>query len=219
MSRPESRTARTRPTRVAALVGAMIGAVALAGCGAGQISQTAEQVAAVNGANASAGSIDVRNALVEFNTAAQGAVIYPTGSSAPLQMSIVNTGQQPDRLLAASSPVASNVEIIGNAEVPGGHVLVVEGAPAGAAASPTAEATGTAIPTPTPAPATPAAPTAASPTAAASGTRTASVVLTNLRQDLQVGPTYPVVLTFERAGDVRVPVPVGNPGIPRQSTH
>jgi copper(I)-binding protein len=224
VSRPESRTARTRPTRVAAIVGAMIGAVALAGCGAGQISQTADQVAAVNGANATAGSIAVRNALVEFDTAATGAAIYPVGGSAPLQMSIVNTGAQPDRLLSASSPVASSVEIVGDAAVPGGQTLVVEGAPAQPAAAPTAAATGTAAPTPTQAPAGPsptaaASPTATAPTTEADGTPTASVVLTGLRQDLQVGPTYPVVLTFERAGSVQVSVPVGNPDIARQDAH
>jgi copper(I)-binding protein len=44
-------------------------------------------------------------------------------------------------------------------------------------------------------------------------------VLTGLRQDLQVGPTYPVVLTFERAGDVQLSIPVGNPDVPRQDAH
>ncbi len=46
----------------------------------------------------------------------------------------------------------------------------------------------------------------------APGTTTAQVVLTGLKQDLKVGPTYPVVLTFQRAGDVTVQVPVANPG-------
>ena len=43
------------------------------------------------------------------------------------------------------------------------------------------------------------------------GTTRAQVVLTGLKSDLQVGPTYPVVLTFERAGSVTLQVPVANP--------
>lgn len=215
MSRPdsrperhaESRAGRTRPARVSTVVGAMIGAVVLAGCGAGQITQTSQQVAAINGANATAGAIAVRNAQFEFDTAAHGAAIYLAGASAPLEMSIVNTGTQADRLVAASSPVASAVEITGDAAVPGGQVLTIEGAPVAVpAAPPAAEATAPALPT--------------TPTVTATGeTRTASVVLTGLRQDLQAGPTYPVVLTFERAGELRVDVPIGVPDTPRVDEH
>jgi hypothetical protein len=43
------------------------------------------------------------------------------------------------------------------------------------------------------------------------GTTRAQVVLTGLKSDLQVGPTYPVVLTFQRAGEVTIQVPVANP--------
>jgi copper(I)-binding protein len=215
VSRPESRTARTRATRVAAVVGAMIAAVALAGCGAGQITQTSEQVAAVGGANATVGAIAVRNAQFEFDTAAEGAAVYPAGATAPLEMSIVNTGGQPDRLVAASSPVASAVEISGDAQVPGGRTLVVAGAPvAQQAAAPEPAAPATATPTPTPA-----APAPTTEAAAPSEPGTASIVLTGLRQDLRSGPTYPVVLTFERAGDVRVDVPIGNPDTPREDAH
>jgi copper(I)-binding protein len=201
------------------VAGAMMGAVALAGCGAGQITQTAEQTAAVNGASATVGQIAVRNAQIEFDTAAADrAPTYAAGANAPLEMVIVNTGDAPDRLVSASSPVASSVQISGETEVPGGLTLVVEGAPA-AAATP-AEPTGTAVPTPTTAPTT-APTTTPAPTTTAPGAagaeRTASIVLTGLREDLQVGPTYPVVLTFERAGDVHVPLPIANPEGPREA--
>ena len=126
MIRPESRTARNRSGRVAALVGAMIGAVALAGCGAGQITQTSDQVAAVAGANATVGPIAIRNARIEFDTAARGAAIYLAGSSAPLDMSIVGTGYEADTLVSASSPVASAVQISGTTTIPGGRTLVVD---------------------------------------------------------------------------------------------
>ena len=228
MIRPESRTARNRSGRVAALVGAMIGAVALAGCGAGQIAQTSEQVAAVAGANESVGPIAVRNARIQFDTAAHGAAVYLAGSSAPLEMSIVNTGNEVDTLVSASSPVASAVQISGTTTIPGGRTLVVAGAPAEATATPTAAAptaTDTAAPAPTPT--TTPAPTSPAPTTAATPTveppfvepGTASIVLTGLRQNLEVGPTYPVTLTFQRAGSVQIPVPVASPDTPRVDAH
>jgi copper(I)-binding protein len=205
-------------------VGALIGAVALTGCGAGQVAQTSEQVAAVAGANATVGPIGIRNARIEYDTAAHGAAIWPAGSSAPLEMNIVNTGPQPDTLVSATSPVASNVEVSGTTTVPGGMTLVVEGTSSQSAtpsaATTTPGATVTAAPTTSAAPTTTAAPSStgaqAEPDFVVRGT--AHVVLTGLRQDLQVGPTYPVTLTFQRAGSVQVDVPVASPDAPRTET-
>jgi hypothetical protein len=42
------------------------------------------------------------------------------------------------------------------------------------------------------------------------------LALSDLRQEIRPGLTYPVVLSFERAGDVRVDLPVANPEVPRQ---
>jgi copper(I)-binding protein len=224
-----SRKLRIRPTGAAVVVGAMIGAAALAGCGAGQITQTSEQVAAVAGASGNAGPIAVRDAVIEFAEDAEGAAIYPVGGAAPLQMSIVNAGPQPDRLVSASSPAAASVRISGIAEIPPGQVVVVEGVPAaaptpttapqatqtaGAAPAPTAGAAPTptaAAPTPTPTAAAPAPTTARVPFE--QGTQ---VVLTGLREEVNAGLTYPVVLSFERAGDVRMDVPVANSVEPRE---
>ena len=41
--------------------------------------------------------------------------------------------------------------------------------------------------------------------------------LTGLREDIQAGLSYEVVLTFERAGQVRVVLPVGYPASPREA--
>ena len=46
--------------------------------------------------------------------------------------------------------------------------------------------------------------------------RFAQVELTGLREDIQAGLSYEVVLTFERAGQVRVMLPVGYPASPRE---
>ena len=81
------------------------------------------------------------------------------------------------------------------------------GAPASEAAAPTGGATSPSgvLPTSEAAAANNTGPSA-------NGTTTAQVVLSGLKQDLQAGLTYPVVLSFQRAGDVTVQVPVGNPG-------
>jgi copper(I)-binding protein len=240
--------------RVVLALGAVAGALALAGCGAGQITQTSSQVSGVGGGSANIGQIAIREAAFAFTGNGKSAVIYPQGGTAPLTMSVVNFGGQDDKLTGASSPAAESVTITGDATIASGRLLLVNGAPAGAPPTPGgAQATaapGSARATPAPgtAPATPApsatqAPGGATATAApggataspapgataaaaaptsgagaapttgplAPGTTTAQVVLTGLKQNLAVGPTYPVVLTFQRAGEVTVQVPVANP--------
>jgi copper(I)-binding protein len=250
----------------------VVGALALAGCGAGQITQTSSQASGVGGASANIGQIAVREAAFAFTGDGKTAAIYRAGGDAPLRMTVVNFGGQVDKLTNVSSPAAAAGRITGDGTIASGRVLLVEGLPPGAPAAPTAgasaQATPGARPTPgasaqatpapgaseqaTPAPsaseqATPAlgpteqaspapnaganpgsrpAPATGGPEAAATavagaaapssgvvepGTTTAQVVLTGLKQDLQVGPTYPVVLTFQRAGTVTIQVPVANP--------
>ncbi|GEL17438.1 copper chaperone PCu(A)C [Pseudonocardia asaccharolytica] len=123
-----SRTERFRPTRFTLVIGAMIGALALTGCGAGQISQTAEQTAAVSGANVTAGDIAVRNAMITFPSGVKPErVIYPSGGSAPVTVVIANSSDIPDKLLSASSPIASSVQLAGETTVPGEQTLVSGG--------------------------------------------------------------------------------------------
>jgi copper(I)-binding protein len=215
-----------RRNRAQLVVGALIAAVAVAGCGAGQITQTSRQVAAVEGANATAGQISLRNAVIEYDEPAHGAAIYPVGGNAPLQMTIVNTGAEVDRLVAASSPVAESVQISGVLRIPGGRALDIEGAPAPVVRVPvegaptTAPATPGAAPTtapPTSAPPAAAEPTpAAQPPAAEGEPGVGNIVLTGLREDVQGGLTYPLILTFERAGELRFDVPVANPDTLRE---
>jgi copper(I)-binding protein len=220
-----------RRNRAQLVIGALIAAVAIAGCGAGQITQTSRQVAAVEGANATAAQISVRNAMIEFDEAAHGAAIYPVGGSAPLEMVIVNAGAEVDRLVAASSPVADSVQISGVLRIPGGQALTIEGAPAELTAQAPGTATPTATPSPTPgasAPTTTAPPTSTPPTSAPEPTQAAAqgepgvghIVLTGLHEDVQAGLTYPLILTFERAGELRFDVPVANPDELREdATH
>lgn len=219
------RTLRIRPT--AAVAGAVLGAVVLAGCGAGQVSQTARQVSAVDGANVTVGSIAVRNAQFVLGEDADAAVAYPRGSSAPLQMTIVNTGGTADELVSVSSPIAGNGEIIGKGEVPAGRTLVAEGLPV---AEPAPSATATA-PTSGAAAGSSAAPSAAAgpPTATPTGSvlptdapdtaGTVQLVLSGLRDDIRSGLSYEVVLTFRQAGPVRLAVPVAGSEAERKDEH
>src|SRR5690242_6986427 len=134
----------------------MAGALALAGCGAGQITQTGSQQSGVGGASANVGQIAVREAAFPFTGDGKTAAIYRAGSEAPLTMTVVNFGGQVDKLTNVSSPVAESGQITGDGTIASGRVLLVEGTPAGAPAA-SAQATPGARPTPgASAPATPA---------------------------------------------------------------
>ncbi len=209
-----SRSPRTRRTGVAA-IGVVIGAIALAGCGAGQITQTSTQVSAVSGAQANVGAIAIREAQFEY-TATPTASVYTRGGNAPLELTIVNSAATDDKLVSASSPVARSVRITGNVTVSGGRVLLVEGQPAPVVAAPVQGTTPTAPPTPSTQPAS-AAPTSAAlaPDAEPTG---ANIVLIGVNQEIRPGLSYPVTLTFQKAGAVTVSVPVGNPTGPRKES-
>jgi copper(I)-binding protein len=127
-----SRSERIRPTRAALVAGALIGALALAGCGAGQITQTAEQQAAVSGANLTTQHIEIRNAEIEFPVGgSQRLAAYTAGSSAPVTVSIANDDDLPDRLLSASSPVAESIRVTGDTQIAAHGALTASTTPGG----------------------------------------------------------------------------------------
>lgn len=211
-----SRTVRTRPaaprkavaprTHAALLAGALVGALALTGCGAGQIAGTAEQQSAVSGSNVNLGSIAVRDAVIAFGEQVEGGAIHARGSDASLGMTIVNEGTEADRLISASSPWASSVEISGVTGIPAGRSIVVQGeAPEPPAPTTAARPSGSASAAPTT--------TAAAAAESEAGTQ---IVLTGLLDDIRAGITYDVTLVFERAGEVVVQVPVGGTEEPRE---
>lgn len=87
-------------------IGVIAATALVSGCAAGQISQTAQQVAAIDGANATVGAISVLN--VHFATpekATPSAVAYPASATATLVLTVSNAGLEADRLVAVSSPV------------------------------------------------------------------------------------------------------------------
>lgn len=136
MSRSEP-SRRSRAGAAAALAALLL----LTGCGAGQLTATSTQRGSAGGANADAGDILVREAEIEFGDSAPGEVVYPAGTTAPLQMRIVNQGVVADRLVSATSRAASVVHLSGPLEVPAGQVLVVGSRPPAAPGVRTAQIT------------------------------------------------------------------------------
>lgn len=94
---------------------------ALTACGAGQISQTATQAAAVNGVNAGVGTVALRNVHLR---AAQTTDYVRPGSDVELLFVAVNQSpDQPDKLVSIRSDIGS-VPLRGNATLAPSGVLV-----------------------------------------------------------------------------------------------
>ncbi|MFI0465249.1 MULTISPECIES: copper chaperone PCu(A)C [Saccharopolyspora] len=112
MSRPQHLKA-VRLRLIPAVIG--LGAVvALAGCSAGQVTETDTQVAAVNGGNGDLKQISIRDASFTFPTTDAR---YPAGSSAPVQLVIANEGPS-DKLVQVSSPYAASATLGGITDLP-----------------------------------------------------------------------------------------------------
>lgn len=80
--------------------------LALAGCGAAQNAQTAQNRSAVAGVNSTEAGIAVRNATVPFSP--EG---YPAGGDAPIQMAMLNESNELVRLVEVTSPAAQSVTL------------------------------------------------------------------------------------------------------------
>lgn len=244
-SRPAPRAAAR--SRAALVAVAVASTVALTGCAAGQIAQTAYQANSTTGATITVNGIAIRDAQIAYpeGGVTQAAAVYPAGGTAPVEMHVINQNNDGvDRLVSASSPVAGSVTVAGQTDLPGGAVMVV-GSPssAGGQSAPGSAEPSAASPVDSGGASSSAEPTNSasentSPTGSASAsgeapaaglqpppaldelapsTRFAQVELTGLREDIQAGLSYEIVLTFERAGQVRVMLPVGYPATPREA--
>ncbi|QEN16294.1 hypothetical protein ACRDU6_29570 [Mycolicibacterium sp. ELW1] len=130
---------------VAASAGLAASALILTGCGTGQISQTADQQSAVNGATANVANIALRN--VHIQAVQSGDALKP-GRTVELIFAAANISPDTnDKLVSVSSDVGS-VELTGNTSIPAGSSLIVgsadgqsEAAPMGSAQPAKAEVT------------------------------------------------------------------------------
>lgn len=86
----------------------------LSGCGGSPTPTTSE---------AHIGDILLRDFQIAYDGPVRGGTVYRAGQDAPLRLTIINGGEDPDRLVAVSSPIAGSGVIIGDAALPGGHTL------------------------------------------------------------------------------------------------
>ncbi|MEU4517851.1 hypothetical protein AB0F52_03925 [Amycolatopsis sp. NPDC024027] len=200
-------------------------ALALAGCGAGQITQTDSQQPAVNGTHAQVKTIDLRNAAVQYPTSGPG---YAAGATPALTLAIVNRGQQDDSLVSVTTEDGTQATIAGSKTVVAMHSLVIGPDDA-------VESTNEAQPTSSGAPTSSGTPTGSSSASNSPGSLTATatsevpssgpaatptapekvgqakVTLPPLKQPLWPGQVIKVTFVFQNAGPVTVELPVAAP--------
>lgn len=169
-------------------------ALALSGCSAGQISQTANQAPAINGNRADVEDISLRNVHIVFPSEGYTNV---AGGKALLALSIINnSGETPDELTSITTDLGK-VTITppaGEKNVQIGPQEIITSGPAGST-TPAGDHGGAA---------TPAEQGSAGQDAAAS----AKFEITGLTQDISPGLTYTVSFNFKENGTVQVQVPV-----------
>ncbi|MGW4060206.1 hypothetical protein ACWEGE_18115 [Amycolatopsis sp. NPDC004747] len=206
-------------------------ALVLAGCGAGQITQTDTQQPAVNGTHAQVKTIDLRNAAVQYPTSGPG---YAAGSTPALTLTIVNRGAQDDSLVSVTTEDGGKATIEGSRTIVAMHSLVIgpddavestnevqsttSGAPSSSSAptsssTPTGSSSASNSPGNLTATATSEVPSsgpAATPTAPEKVGQ-ATVKLPALKQPLWPGQVIKVTFVFQNAGPVTVELPVAAP--------
>jgi copper(I)-binding protein len=172
-------------------------ALAVAGCSAGQLAQTAYVQSAVDGASGQAGPIALRNISIAYPDSGR----YQKGDSGRLEFIAVNIGDQADKLVDVKTDAAAGVTF-GPATATGtATATATVGPPATESESTTPTATGS--PTPAPPPdsptttGTPAATTApatgqpASPTATGSDSTTPTATGTGAATATATGSAAP----------------------------
>ncbi|MGE5829149.1 MAG: hypothetical protein ACM30G_12435 [Micromonosporaceae bacterium] len=218
----------------AAAVGAVL--LGITACSAGQITQTANQVAVVPGVNVDIGpdsQIGLRNLQIAYN----GPSGYAKGGTAPLLVRIFNSGPTPVTLTGVSaSGFADKVTLVGSTRAtPLPTPRPTAAASPSATAAPSASAPGTPRPSGSAQP--PASPSA-SPTPAATTPRASAgedtfaitidpnsyvllvpgqggyLQLVGLVSALRPGQAVRMEFTFDNALRAQVDVPIGVPNTP-----
>ncbi|WP_163695135.1 hypothetical protein [Mycolicibacterium sarraceniae] len=118
---------------VAASAGLAACGLILTGCGAGQISQTADQQSAVNGATANIANIALRN--VHLQAVQTGDALKP-GRTVELIFVAANISPDVDDKLVSVSSDVGTVAVTGATSIPAGTSLIVGSADGQAEATP-----------------------------------------------------------------------------------
>ncbi|MFD0361787.1 hypothetical protein ACFQZZ_10070 [Nocardia sp. GCM10030253] len=193
-----SKGARRRMATVAALAAGA--ALALSGCSAGQIAQTAEQVAAVNGNQADINKISLRNVHIVYPGEGYTNV---QGAKALIALSIINNSESvPDELTSVTTELGP-VKVsgpAGDAKFEIAPQQTVVAGPSTVAAKPDAHGAA-----PTTGHGAPAAGDKPSIDPAA---KPATIEISGLTRNITPGLTYSVKFNFKQNGTIQVQVPV-----------
>ncbi len=171
-----------RALRAATMGVLLLSPVVLGACSAGQVTQTESQVRDKTGAQARVGDVLIRQA--QLLSPRSGS--YEPGDDADLQLALVNSGTEDDTLVGVDG------EGFGSAEI--------ENASSGTASSSASRRSAQEIEIP-----------AGSAVFVGGDDADASITLTDLDEGLTVGQYLEVTLTFEKAGEVTLPISVANP--------
>jgi len=181
--------------------------VVVAGCGAGQNTQTDSIMPSVNGALGQVGPIMIRDA--QFAVPSKG--VFPAGANAALRLTIVNTSATiADELTEVTSTIADDAEITGDHSLPPQRALLVDGG-GGAISSPSSSVTITITATRSTSTSTARPTSSSAPAPAPVEIGKATIVLKGLNAALYSGKTYPVTFVFRNAGSVTIQLPIANP--------
>ena len=165
-------------TTLALLAG---GALALTACGSGQISQTATQVAAVNGNSADVGDIQLRNVHVVYPNSQEYSI--EPGGTVELGFTAINSNSAvADELTGISSPEAQ-VTIVDEAESGSNEIAPLTALGAGSPAD--VQLDDPLLPI-----------------------QLIKVEMADISENVRPGLTLPVTFEFANAGEVVVNVPV-----------
>jgi copper(I)-binding protein len=226
-----------RSTSRSVLAGLLAGAgLALAGCGAGQVSQTAVQSPTIDGVSAQVGTMSIRNLALEYPDDGT----YAKGDDARLRMVVANDGTTSDTLIAVRSTVSAEVRLAAASSSAGATPTLTatppsntptatgtaSGTPTGSNEPPDSTVTGTATTGPSQGPSASASPseTGSAPAEApaaqiqipANGVVSfvgdgPTVLLTGLTTRLYPAQTLQVTLVFQQAGSVTQTIAVSAP--------
>lgn len=177
-------------SRRTGLLASMIAAAALAvaGCSAGQITQTDTQAAAVNGEQAKVGPLRIGNAVLSYPEG--DPAFWAAGSNVPLHMSVVNTGPVDDEIVSLSSTWSDKIQVKGTTVLTARKELIV-GGPKAAAETPLDEATD-------------------------SGEKgNTAIVFTKVTKNLFPGQVIELEIVFRNAPPVTLRIPIEAPTEPR----
>jgi hypothetical protein len=216
-----------RALRAATVGVLLLSPVALSACGAGQVAQTATELRDKTGGRAEVGNLSLREVVLAYPEGGK----YAPGADAELQMAVLNNGGEDDTLTRITGQGFSGAVFTDKSSAAASTASTTSASTS--ASVPTTPATATATPTatnPATATATTTAPavTSAAPTTSASapaptsltipagqtvyvGTGTTHITLTGLQSGLTTGQSVTLTLSFQKAGDVTLPVTVANP--------